>query len=187
MDPCDPPDEFGDDEPRIEEIQLGKDSLISINIALYVSEEQEYAGRRDIDIDEATNEELARAVVDERFTIGGVRDLSGELIDSFPYEESLTVQAALWQRAVVGLHLFRDGNHRTGLRSLRDILEMNDIELYKEPLGEKLRKRNEKAIELSRGTRLREKFTEGKTYTGNEMYQKDELFGVWLSYFSEVL
>lgn len=174
-------------EKQITEVPLNRDSLISINIALYVSKNQEYAGRKEIDIEEASSEELAKAVVDERYTISEVRDLSEEVINRFPLGESLTVQAALWQRAIVGLHLFRDGNHRTGLRSLRDILEMNGIETYKKPLKRELRERSEKTMKLSRGVRLREKFSEGKTYTGEEMYEKDELFGIWISYFSEVL
>jgi len=184
-DPYDPTEEFGND--RITEVSIGKNSLISINIALYVSESQEYAGRDKQDVKNKSKEELAKEVIDERYRLPEVQKLSEELVNGFPLDESLVVQAALWQRGVVGLHLFRDGNHRTGLRSLRELFEANGIETYGDPLPDELREKNESAIELSKEVRLDERFTEGKDYTEKEMYKKDKLFGVWLSYFSEVL
>jgi len=172
---------------RITEVPLDENSLISINIALYLAEDQVYPEFEDVDLEEATDEKLADAVVDGRYSISEVREISGELVDRFPTDESLTVQAALWERAVAGLHLFRDANHRTGLRSLREILSANGIEMYGDPLGDELREKNEKVIELSKKVRQRERTTEGKDYRGQEMYEKDELFGIWLSYFNGVL
>lgn len=179
----------GDRDPRITEVPLDENSLISINIALYVAENQVYPEFEDVDVDleDATDEELADAVVDGRYSIWEVREISGELVDRFPTDESLTVQAALWERAVAGLHLFRDANHRTGLRSLREILSANGIEMYGDPIGDELREKNEKVIELSKKVRQRQKTTEGRDYRGQEMYEKDELFGIWLSYFNSVL
>jgi len=177
----------GHGDSRITEVQLDENSLISINIALYVAEDQVYPEFEDVDLEDATDEELAEAVVDGLYSISEVREISGELVDRFPTDEPLTVKAALWVRAVAGLHLFRDANHRTGLRSLRDILSANGIEMYGDPLGDKMQKKNERVIELSKRVRQRERTTEGKEYRGQEMYEKDELFGIWLSYFNGVL
>ena len=84
--------------------------------------------------------------------------------------------------------MFKDANHRTGLRSLREIMLANGIDMYGDPLSDKLRAKNEKMIEES--TRVREEMRWTKREKIGEqrgIYEKDELFWIWYSYFRDVL
>ncbi|WP_058995935.1 hypothetical protein [Haloarcula sp. CBA1127] len=49
------------------------------------------------------------------------------LLAEFPKIEPVTAQCAHWMRAIVGLHLFPDANHRTGMATLGRLVLSNDI------------------------------------------------------------
>lgn len=204
-------------ERQITDVPFNQNSLISFNLALYLTKGQKYPEFEGLEkevrdelieidnIDELAEvikdelyHELAVAVVDNRYIRETVdisdsyeeaREITTTLIEDFPMDESVVVQAALWQRALVMLHLFNDANHRTGLSSLRDLLEHNDVETFGDPLREGLREKNEKTIETSKEKRNWEKFTNGKSIEDikENPYEKDSVFGVWVYYFSQVL
>ena len=49
------------------------------------------------------------------------------LLAEFPKTVTVVDQCAHWMRAVVGLHLFPDANHRTGMATLSRLVLSNDI------------------------------------------------------------
>jgi len=178
-DPYDPTDEFGDDdEPRIENIPFGKGFLISVNIGLLKADPTGYSEFDDIfaDPEEVTPEDV---VLNHKYSVSDVRELTGEIINQFPVEEDLVSQSALWARGVVGMHFFYNANHRTALASLRRLLHKNNLKTFENPFGEELGEETDSLIsELSD---INENIGE------DDMYEKDEIYAVWCSYFEESL
>lgn len=138
---------------------------------------------------DATLENMARAVVDDRYTVPEVYEVTEELVESFPREEPVTIQAALWQRAIVMLHMFDDGNHRTGFRSVRMMIEENDLEMDRDLFDEDLEELSERTIETSKRARQKLRITEGIDLDDvrKNPYERKDVFGVWLTYFQEIL
>lgn len=142
------------------------------------------------DTDEGdTLEHLVRAVVDERHTISEVYEATEKLVESFPRGEPVEVQAALWQRAIVMLHMFDDANHRTGFRSVRILLDENDVEMNVDPFDDTLRKLNERTIESSKDARKKLRITQRVDLDDvrDEPFERKDVFGVWLTYFQRIL
>lgn len=99
------------------------------------------------------------------------------VLDDFPTEEPLVEQCALWMHAVVGKHFFRDANHRTAVALLRKLLRDNGIEP-----GTWSIERLEEVRDESH--QVRGEIEEIRLDT---LYQRDELYEVWLSFFEEEL
>lgn len=98
------------------------------------------------------------------------------ILREFPFDEPFLCQCAHWMRAFTGLHLFPDGNHRTGMYLLQILLKHNglddsplpgdDLSLYRTILRSKLIR----LLQLnSIGLR--------------DLWRKDEYFVHWHRYF----
>ncbi|WP_133304643.1 hypothetical protein [Halonotius aquaticus] len=98
------------------------------------------------------------------------------ILREFPFDEPFLTQCAHWMRAFTGLHLFPDGNHRTGMYLLQILLKYNniddnplpgdDISLYRTILRSKL-------------IRLLQLDSVGL----RDLWKKDEYFAHWHRYF----
>ncbi|WP_435196755.1 hypothetical protein [Natronomonas sp. EA1] len=99
------------------------------------------------------------------------------VIRDFPTEAPLVEQCALWMHAVVGKHFFRDANHRTAIALLRKLLTENGIELGSWS-PDRTRQARDESHEVRRAI---------PNVTLDTLYEKDELYEVWLRYFRDVL
>lgn len=115
---------------------------------------------------------------DARHTIWVVRngDLRRVLKD-FPVDTPLTGQCAHWMHAVVGKHYFPDANHRTAIALLRKLLKDNGI-MPSDWDAERTREARKESHEVR---------AEIESIRLDTLYQQDELYDVWLSYFTDVL
>ena len=99
------------------------------------------------------------------------------VLREFPTDKPLTEQCALWMHAVVGKHFFRDANHRTAVALLRKLLRDNGIEP-----GDWSVERLETVRDESHDVRR-----EIEQVRLDTLYQRDELYEVWLSFFEDEL
>jgi hypothetical protein len=81
-------------------------------------------------------------------------------------------------RAFAGLHFFYDANHRTGIATLRAMMEERGVVENFKPFGD-FEPRTVAALDASKEERRR--------ITRDEIYEKDSLYEVWRSYFEDVL
>ena len=98
-----------------------------------------------------------------------------QVIDLFPLEEELPSQCANWIHALTGKHFFPDANHRTSIATLRQILSDNQVSELVIWDQEVLRERVKSSKEARNNVSVN---------MGN-LYQKDELYGVWYDYFED--
>lgn len=157
---------------RIEEVPVTPEDVLETNFSLYNSG---YAYRIGRNVEPETPDDL---VLKNVYTPEEVRDISADIIEKFPEEEPLTVQSALWVRAFAGLHFFYDANHRTGIATLRAMMEENEIVECFEPFGD-FKPRTVAALDASKEER--------RWITRDEIYEKDALYEVWKEYFEDVL
>lgn len=98
------------------------------------------------------------------------------ILREFPFDEPFLTQCAHWMRAFTGLHLFPDGNHRTGMYLLQILLKYNNID--DEPLpGDDLSLY--RTILRSKLIRLLQLDSIGL----RDLWRKDEYFVHWHRYF----
>jgi len=164
-------------EPRtaITHVSLTPDDFFGANYAVYSDEGQDYLSPG---IEEATEDDLINR---HRYTVSEGRGILDKLVDEFPTGKSLSLveQSALWLRAVAGLHLSYDANHRTGMATLRRTMGENGIEPF-EPF-EEYEKKTRSALQRSGQVRKQ------TTVTAESMYEKDGMYSVWRDYFEDVL
>lgn len=79
--------------------------------------------------------------------------------------------------AVVGKHFFEDANHRTAIAMLRRLLQKNGIEVDRWPTDRVTAARDE-------SHKVRREIPPIQLDT---LYEKDELYDVWLRFFTDVL
>lgn len=171
-DPRDSTDGSDGDEPRITVVPLTAEDVLRTNFVLYNSG---FSYRLGSNVEPEKPEDL---VLKNVYTPDEVRETSRDLIEEFPYEESLVEQSALWVRAFAGFHFFYDANHRTGISTLRAMMEESEgVEPF-EPFVD-FKNRTVAALDASKEER--------RWITRDEMYKKDALYGVWRKYFEEVL
>jgi len=169
MEPYDPTDEFDDDEPRIERVTVSVGDVIQTNMRFFRDENFEYE-----DPMSYTSLETRRKV---KLDKGERHDLDS-VIDSFPLDEPLVSQSALWMHALVGIHFFPDANHRTAMATPKKILEDNGIEFNKSVA--QFDERTEAARNASKEERKKLDVDMGN------YYEKDSLYEVWRKYFEDV-
>lgn len=99
------------------------------------------------------------------------------LIQEFPTTAPLPEACAHWVRAIVGLHLFPDANHRTATNSLEYLVEQSDG-----PSDRIITPSITRFVLHSKYTRT---FQSDVRY--NTLWAKDELFSVWHRYFTHTL
>jgi len=99
------------------------------------------------------------------------------VLEEFPTDRPLPEQCALWIHALVGKHFFPDANHRTAIVTLRKLLRDNGIEP-----GEWSTERVKQVRAESHDVRR-----EIPPIHLDRLYEKDELYRVWLQFFGEVL
>ncbi|TKX59769.1 hypothetical protein EXE48_13385 [Halorubrum sp. ASP1] len=99
------------------------------------------------------------------------------LIREFPTTAPLPEACAHWIRAIVGLHLFPDANHRTATNSLEYLVEQSDG-----PSDRIITPSIPRFVLHSKYTRT---FQSDVRY--NTLWAKDELFSVWHRYFTHTL
>lgn len=165
------PEDLSDSEKRITEVSLEVDDVIQTNMEFFRDDETEYE-----DAHAFTHLDTRRKIkLDE----GKRKDLS-EVIESFPTDEPLASQSALWVRAMIGLHFFPDANHRTAMATLRGMMKDNGIEPF-EPSGE-IEEMTIEVLDMSKELRRHEVGVDMGNY-----YEKDRLYKAWLNYFDAVL
>jgi len=164
--------ENADNDARIKEVPLSPDDILETNFAIYNSG---YAYRIGRNIEPETPEDL---ILKNAYTPDDVRDISADIIEKFPEEEPVAVQSALWVRAFAGLHFFYDGNHRTGIATLRAMMEESGVLETFKPF-EDFKPRTIAALDASKEER--------RWITRKEVYEKDSLYEVWRKYFEYVL
>jgi len=179
FDPYDPTDEFKTDggETRIEQIPMKGESVVGFNFGLYRREDQDYDLRSSKSLSHGGVSR--RSVVHPHHTYGKATHLISEFFDEFPTDIIFLEQAGLWMRWFSGMHFFEDGNHRTGIASLRRAAEANNIE---EPpkFDEVDREVTETALDASKAVR------EDVDVSQEMMFVRDDLYEVWRSYFELV-
>lgn len=79
--------------------------------------------------------------------------------------------------AVVGKHFFEDANHRTAIAMLRTLLRHNGVDIDSWPTNRVKSARDE-------SHNVRQKIP---PVTLDNLYEKDELYEVWLQFFADVL
>jgi len=79
--------------------------------------------------------------------------------------------------AVVGKHFFEDANHRTAIAMLRRLLVDNGIEVDSWPTDRVMEARDE-------SHKVRQEIPPIQLDT---LYEEDELYDVWLRFFTDVL
>jgi prophage maintenance system killer protein len=119
-----------------------------------------------------------KTFTEQRADIWRVRngDLA-RLLEDFPIDQSLPEQCALWVHAVVGKHFFEDANHRTAIALLRKLLRDNGIDPGNWPTD-----RVKQARDESHDVRRKIQAVHLDT-----LYEEDELYCVWLRFFTDVL
>ena len=161
-----------DDGARIKEGPVTPEDVLETNLSLYNSG---YAYRIGRNVEPETPGDL---VLKNVYTPDDVRNISAEIIENFPKEEPLTVQSALWVRAFAGLHFFYDANHRTGIATLRAMMDESGVVECFEPF-KNFEPRTIAALDASKEDR--------RWITRDKIYERDALYEVWRSYFEDVL
>ena len=100
-----------------------------------------------------------------------------QVLETFPTDRPLVEQCALWMHAVVGKHFFEDANHRTAIAMLRRLLVDNGIEVDSWPTDRVMEARDE-------SHKVRQEIPPIQLDT---LYEEDELYDVWLRFFTDVL
>ena len=100
------------------------------------------------------------------------------VLREFPFDEPFISQCAHWMRAFTGLHLFPDGNHRTGMYLLQILLKDNGIDDSSLPGDDLLLYR---AVLRSKLIRLLQLNSIGL----RDLWRKDEYFVHWRRYFRD--
>jgi len=98
------------------------------------------------------------------------------VLEEFPTDRPLPEQCALWIHALVGKHFFPDANHRTAIVTLRKLPVTTG---WNQENG---RRSGSNGYGLSHTT-----FEEIPPIHLDGLYEKDELYRVWLQFFGEVL
>jgi len=175
-DPYDPTEEFGDDdESRITEVTVDVDKVITANM-----DEFKRSRREASDIEYEDPHSYTHLDTRRKIKLGkGARHDLRRIIDDFPTDELLVEQSALWMHAIVGVHFFPDANHRTGMKTLRAMMDDNGISLF-QPFGEV------EDITMDALRRSKEERKNVDVDMGN-YYEKDNLYAVWRDYFNFVL
>jgi hypothetical protein len=115
---------------------------------------------------------------DQRAEIWRVRNSDlARVLGEFPTDRPLPEQCALWMHAIIGKHFFEDANHRTAMAILRRLLRENGIDAGQWPTERVKRARDESHD-------VRQKTPPIRLDT---LYEKDELYDVWLRFFTDVL
>lgn len=99
------------------------------------------------------------------------------VLEEFPTDRPLPEQCTLWMHAVVGKHFFEDANHRTAMVLLRRLLRDNGVDIGNWPTDRVREIRDESHA-------VRQKIPPIRLDT---LYEKDELYRVWLQFFTDVL
>lgn len=99
------------------------------------------------------------------------------VFEEFPTDQPLPEQCALWMHAVVGKHFFEDANHRTAMVLLRKLLRDNEIDIGQWPTD-----RVREVRDQSHAVRQ-----EIPPVHLDTLFEKDELYRVWLQFFNDVL
>lgn len=99
------------------------------------------------------------------------------VLETFPTDRPLPEQCALWMHAVVGKHFFEDANHRTAMVLLRKLLQHNNVDIGTWPTDRVAKVRDE-------SHEIRQEIQPVRLDT---LYKKDELYDVWLQFFTDVL
>ena len=119
-----------------------------------------------------------RTFSEQRADVWRVRNGDIErVLEEFPTDRPLPEQCALWMHAVVGKHFFEDANHRTAIAVLRKLLRDNGIDVGEWPTDRVKRARDES----------HEVRSEIPSVHLDTLYEKDELYRVWLRFFTDVL
>jgi len=120
----------------------------------------------------------SKSFTEQRKEIWRVRNGDLErVLNEFPTDRPLPEQCALWVHALVGKHFFPDANHRTAIVTLRELLRDNGIEPGEWPT-ERVKEVRDESHDVRR---------EIPPVHLDELYEEDELYGVWLRFFREVL
>lgn len=177
MDIYDPTDEFRTDGggPRITDVTVDVDSVIAVNMEIFKMAQEENSEHEYEDAMAFTKLDTRRKIELDK---GDRHDLK-RIIDNFPTDEPLVEQSALWMHAIAGVHFFPDANHRTGMNTLRVMMEDNGIEIF-EPFGD-IEERTHTALDASKKVRRSLDVDMGS------YYEKDTLYEVWRRYFDDVL
>lgn len=99
------------------------------------------------------------------------------VLEDFPRDRPLLEQCALWMHAVVGKHFFEDANHRTAMALLRKLLRENGIDISEWSTDRVKEARDE-------SHRVRKEIPSIHLDT---LYEKDDLYHIWLRFFEDVL
>jgi hypothetical protein len=155
-----------EDWPRITEVTLEPENVKYRNTQFLLDDGQVYETGLS-----HSQQELRKRIW--RVRNGDIRTL----FQRFPTDEPLREQCALWVHAVVGKHFFPDANHRTAVATLRKLLADNGI-TYASWDPDRL----EVAREESHTVRREIDAVELDT-----LYRRDELYEVWLAFFTDEL
>ena len=139
-------------------------------------------GLKEVNLDFFQDNDLPYGYVrgDKQLTqqrISNIKDYRiDRIVREFPRTEPLCCQCAHWVRAIVGLHLFPDANHRTAMGSLYVILNKNGLEPDKEWPFDWI------DIAVTRSKLLRGYHCNVRFDT---LWERDELYLHWLRYFRD--
>lgn len=103
------------------------------------------------------------------------------LLRELPSFENVVSQCAHWMRAIAGLHLFPDANHRTGMATLSELMFGNEIIEVDHPWPGDQRDIG-KAVLLSKFHR----YLSAKV-TFSTLWRQDTLYWHWRQYFDYLL
>ncbi|WP_122089793.1 hypothetical protein [Halalkalicoccus subterraneus] len=158
------PEQFPADSQRLCDFSsLDGQTVKAINLELSRESEQTYGWIRN-------NRDLTRQ------RIRNVQDTAiHRLIREFPTNDPLPAQSAHWVRALVGLHLFPDANHRTATNTLEYLIEQ-ELGMATAVVQESIDR-----------TVLQSKYI--RTFHAdvrcNRLWERDELFQLWHRYFTK--
>lgn len=158
------PEQFPADSQRLCDFSsLDGQTVKAINLELSRESDQTYGWiRNDRDL--------------TRRRIRNVQDTAiHRLIREFPTNDPLPAQSAHWVRALVGLHLFPDANHRTAMNTLEYLIEQ-ELGVATDVVQESIDR-----------TVLQSKYI--RTFHAdvrfNRLWERDELFQLWYRYFTK--
>lgn len=156
-----------DDWPRITDLSaVGPEDVKYRNTQFLTADEHPYETGLG-----HTETELRRQIWNVRN--GDIRTV----LRTFPTDEPLREQCALWMHAFVGKHFFPDANHRTAVALLRTLLSENKI-AYEEWSVEHLKNTRKLSHDVRRDIEPVELDT---------LYRRDELYRLWRQFFQEEL
>lgn len=152
---------WAEDGPQITDVSgIDAETIITFNFERY--ENDHYGLVRN-----------SRTVTEQRIGNVSESDLD-RVIREFPTNEPLVQQCAHWVRALSGLHLFPDANHRTAIGSLRALLVLNCISPPDEWPGKGLDRMVIKA-KFIRNFVVDVRF--------DNLWKRDELYQLWHRHF----